>query len=395
VTDTLKPALGSPEGTDAARELVRREVDRANPAEGSRRAIELIVETALLTHAAETGGGGLETRIRNHVETLRREHPRLFENPDSEAGRGVRRGARVHDRLEPSPALEIARPAMREPAIPPGMPDPPGSSKPRDWLTVSSDGPGRAGPARSGRDVPPERAPAPAAGRGPAEEDRFGTGRVRPVPIPLPGEGGYPDLLAPDLPRAGWLSFSGLLRPVTLAIVAVPLLIGGLVLAWFETRPVAPREREAAVAERVLPERAEVREPATTGGVRDGVAPGENRPAEAQAEPVRGVAEVLDTTTLNIQGQVVRLFGVEWVRGAGDPDDLARYLRGREVACEPTGAAKTHRCEVGGQDLSRVVLFNGGGRATQDATPELRAAEEHAKSAKLGLWSDQRLIARP
>ena len=178
--------------------------------------------------------------------------------------------------------------------------------------------------------------------------------------------------------------FSGLLRPVTLAIVAVPLLIGGLVLAWFETRPVAPREREAAVAERVLPERAEVREPATTGGVRDGVAPGENRPAEAQAEPVRGVAEVLDTTTLNIQGQVVRLFGVEWVRGAGDPDDLARYLRGREVACEPTGAAKTHRCEVGGQDLSRVVLFNGGGRATQDATPELRAAEEHAKSANSG-----------
>jgi endonuclease YncB( thermonuclease family) len=395
VTDTLKPALGSPDGTDAARELVRREVDRANPAEGSRRAIELIVETALLTKAAETGSEGLEARIRNHVETLRREHPRLFENPGSEAGRGVQRGAQVHHRSEPSPAGDIARPAMREPPISPGMTDPAAPSKPRDWLTVSSDGQGRAGPTQSSRDAPPPRAPAAAAGRSSAEEDRFGTGRVRPVPIPLPGEGDHPDLLAPDLPRAGWLSFSGLLRPATLAVVALPLLIGGLLFAWFETRPEAPRGREAAVAERTLPEKPEAREPATTGGVRDGAAPGENRPAEAQAEPVRGVAEVLDTTTLNIQGQVVRLFGVEWVRGAGDPDDLARYLRGREVACEPAGATKTHRCEVGGQDLSRVVLFNGGGRATQDATPELRAAEEHAKSAKLGLWSDQRLIARP
>jgi hypothetical protein len=395
VTDTVKPAPGSPDGTDAARELVRREVDRANPAEGSRRAIELIVETALLTNAAETGREGLESRIRHHVETLRREHPRLFENPESEAGRGARRGARVHDRPEPSPAVETARPAMREAPISLVVPDAPESSKPRDWLTVSSDGQGRAGPTRSGRDAPPAGAPAAAARRGSAEQDRFGTGRVRPVPIPLPGEGDHPDLLAPDLPRAGWPSFSGLLRPVILAIVALPLLIGGLVFAWLEMRPEASRGREASVAERALPERPEGREPATTGGLRDGAAPGENRPAEAQAEPVRGVAEVLDTTTLNIQGQVVRLFGVEWVRGAGDPDDLARYLRGREVACEPTGASKTHRCEVGGQDLSRVVLFNGGGRATQDATPELRAAEEHAKSAKLGLWSDQRLIARP
>jgi endonuclease YncB( thermonuclease family) len=98
-----------------------------------------------------------------------------------------------------------------------------------------------------------------------------------------------------------------------------------------------------------------------------------------------GVPEVIDTATLRIEGKVVRLFGVEWARGA-QGDDLKGYIRGRSVRCTPTGAADVHRCEVDGKDLSEVVLYNGGGRATPDAPSDLAAAENHAKAEKLGVW---------
>jgi hypothetical protein len=42
--------------------------------------------------------------------------------------------------------------------------------------------------------------------------------------------------------------------------------------------------------------------------------------------------------------------------------------------------------QVEGRDLSEVVLFNGGGRATPDATPELKAAEAKARAAGHGVW---------
>ena len=54
--------------------------------------------------------------------------------------------------------------------------------------------------------------------------------------------------------------------------------------------------------------------------------------------------------------------------------------------CEPAGGGNEHRCRVGDQDLSRVVLFNGGGRATADAPAELRELEQQARSTRLGIW---------
>jgi endonuclease YncB( thermonuclease family) len=98
-----------------------------------------------------------------------------------------------------------------------------------------------------------------------------------------------------------------------------------------------------------------------------------------------GVPEVIDTATLRIEGKVVRLFGVEWARGA-QGDDLKGYIRGRSVRCTATGTADVHRCEVDGKDLSEVVLYNGGGRATPDAPADLVTAENHAKTEKLGVW---------
>jgi endonuclease YncB( thermonuclease family) len=102
------------------------------------------------------------------------------------------------------------------------------------------------------------------------------------------------------------------------------------------------------------------------------------------AGAISGVPEVIDTSTLRLDGKVIRLFGVEWARGA-QPEDLTRYLRNRAVSCRPA-AADVYRCEVEGRDLSEVVLYNGGGRAASNATPDLLAAENHARSERLGIW---------
>lgn len=100
---------------------------------------------------------------------------------------------------------------------------------------------------------------------------------------------------------------------------------------------------------------------------------------------LKGVPEVIDTATLKVAGKLVRLFGVEWVRG-GQGQDLTRYLSGRSVACLPAPGSTAYTCTVEGRDLSEVVLFNGGGRASSEAAPEHVAAEEHARGERLGVW---------
>jgi endonuclease YncB( thermonuclease family) len=100
---------------------------------------------------------------------------------------------------------------------------------------------------------------------------------------------------------------------------------------------------------------------------------------------VTGPVQVIDTATLKVGGKVVHLFGVEWVRG-GQADELARYIGGRTVTCQPAPGSETMNCLVDGRDLSEVVLFNGGGRASPEASPELVAAEDHARSERLGVW---------
>jgi 1A family penicillin-binding protein len=106
----------------------------------------------------------------------------------------------------------------------------------------------------------------------------------------------------------------------------------------------------------------------------------------ASAALIRGVPVVQSTGVLEIDGRMVRLFGVEGTRGRA-ARDFKRYLGSREVACEPAAGSGDYRCRVGDQDLSRVVLFNGGGRATANATPELRALEQQARSTRVGIWS--------
>jgi len=105
---------------------------------------------------------------------------------------------------------------------------------------------------------------------------------------------------------------------------------------------------------------------------------------ETAPSPVFGVPQVIDTGTLRFASRTVRLVGVK-----GEAGDHARemngYIGGREVDCVPFGRA-SHRCELDGYDLSEVVLFNGGARATDDAPPYLQAAEARARADRVGLW---------
>jgi penicillin-binding protein 1A len=103
------------------------------------------------------------------------------------------------------------------------------------------------------------------------------------------------------------------------------------------------------------------------------------------ASVLRGVAVVPNTGMLEIQGRIVRLFGVEGARGRA-VREFRRYLGNREVVCEPAGGGNDYRCRVDDQDLSRVVLFNGGGRASANASAELRALEQQARSSRVGIW---------
>jgi endonuclease YncB( thermonuclease family) len=110
------------------------------------------------------------------------------------------------------------------------------------------------------------------------------------------------------------------------------------------------------------------------------------QPGSGEGARIRGVAEVLDTGTLRLAGKTVRLFGVAPVSQIG-VKEFARYLGSREVVCWPVSSLKVHRCLAQGHDLSAVVLFNGGGRTTSNAPPQLVAAENHARSARVGVWS--------
>lgn len=105
--------------------------------------------------------------------------------------------------------------------------------------------------------------------------------------------------------------------------------------------------------------------------------------ASIPPESLRGVPQVVDTGTLVVAGQVVRLVGVQ-----GDSrfaPQMQGFIAGRDVVCAPAGDGR-HRCTVGDYDLSRVVLFNGGAQSLADAPDALVDAERRAREARRGLW---------
>ena len=108
---------------------------------------------------------------------------------------------------------------------------------------------------------------------------------------------------------------------------------------------------------------------------------------------LRGAAEVVDTGTLQVRGQVVRLYGIQG-EGGRLATQLARFLRRREVVCDPA-QGDARRCHLGGEDLSEMILAAGGARARPDAPPDLLSAEEQARASRLGIWRTFGRLAGP
>jgi endonuclease YncB( thermonuclease family) len=353
---------------ERVREIIRAEVDRFHPTDDARYPLELIVESSVRFADSDgtpaitvvddagrprqvtTNGQTVPFTIGDLLEEMRRARPMLFK-PDGAAA---------------APKASAAAAQMRQ----------------RDWLDLGPD-----------EETPPAPAPPPAHGlrrlrRGRARlhlRTRAAPGRIEPAPDGAARlQTGRPDrprgmAPMPDAPVDRRLPSAG--RGLAIGALAVAALIG--VGSFALSGRDQPAESTQAASR--------VEEPTATGTVASMQASSETA---AIAPPtggrmLRGVPDVIDTATLSLQGEVVRLFGVEWAPGGGKPDDLTQYLQGREVACEQTGSEETYRCRVGGQDLSRVVLFNGGGKATAEATPELKSAEEKARTAQLGVWSRQ------
>lgn len=147
--------------------------------------------------------------------------------------------------------------------------------------------------------------------------------------------------------------------------------------------------RAVPIVSRTSPQLAQ-RNPETPGAASlpaPSAAPTTAVPDVASPDPgARGGADVLDTATIAIRGRIIQLEGIAADNDRRAVRALARFLRRREVICAPGGAADRYRCNVDGQNLSAVILSNGGARASADAPAELLAAEDEARSARLGIW---------
>jgi endonuclease YncB( thermonuclease family) len=109
-------------------------------------------------------------------------------------------------------------------------------------------------------------------------------------------------------------------------------------------------------------------------------------PPEAQPMPLSGTVEqVIDTATLQIQGETIELAGL---KGLGSPyrDQLAKFIeeQGSQIRCEPLD--ERYVCFVKNVDLGLAALTNGAARPAADATPQYRQAADEARRNRRGIF---------
>jgi hypothetical protein len=412
------------------REAIRAEIAKANPLEGARTSLELIAESSVRPireggqtrfevvdetgqpRMVERNGAQAPFTIADLVQELRGRHPTLFQ-AGAPAMPAEANPAPAPAMTAPSQRPLVSDPAMaapsQQPLVSDAAPPPPAAPAARDWLAL---GPQEASasletPARSGEPAVSTAGAALAAMGSKLSEGGSPLASMR-AKLPSDAPARFGGAWRQTLARLGGAG-TGLLSSVSdmrermrsrsaakhnptvgdldsrrmrwipglgLAVAAVALLgLGSLIYSVIWGSSDGYQAPAAAAAQS---------DATTTGSIAGPRVPG------GPPGSLTGVPEIIDTATLSLQGKLVKLYGVEWTRGAGEPEDLARYLRGRQVTCEAVKpGSDQHRCQVEGQDLSKVVLYNGGGRATSDATPDLVAAEAHARSTRTGLWGRQ------
>ena len=403
---SARPALDGPERA-ALRDGIRAELARARPRPVAVRTLELLAEAAVepcamapgyrildrhgapRLHEPAGGGGPAPMTLAELVAELRARHAALFlpplpapepEPPPVEAkdsallaGATEMRAATarfVGTQSERARSL-AERSSLRSRALARSVAGAVSRYRPRPGPTPSSS------PARA--DARPGPAPDPVAAWN-VDRGRFGRSLREGLDRLRETLSGPPD-------GAGRLHHRWLAGAGAAALVAVA--VAGLVVAGRDGTQVPPAPRAQAPDSEPAPAQT-ARAPAAPDTVTPPPESAGDPEPDAPAPPpppnaVTGTVQVIDTATLRIGGRLVRLFGVEWVRG-GQAEELARYIAGRSVTCQPAPGSETMTCAVDGRDLSEVVLFNGGGRASPEASPELVAAEDHARSERLGVW---------
>lgn len=118
-------------------------------------------------------------------------------------------------------------------------------------------------------------------------------------------------------------------------------------------------------------------------------------------EEITGRASAIDGDSLRVDGVELRLFGIDapelaqtceregepWRCGRDAKAVLGEMIRGETVTCRVTGRDRYRRrlarCEVGGQDIGRVLVSEGWAVGYGDYERE----ENRARRAKEGLWA--------
>ena len=178
----------------------------------------------------------------------------------------------------------------------------------------------------------------------------------------------------------------------------------------FELRPGAeavPHSEESLQAVRDVTPDYITAGPKVTGTLARVVPPVE--PSKARTERLFN-AIVISAGVIKVRGQEIRLAGIaapefdarcgegaaSWPCGRMARAALRGLLRGRAVECEVPAGTDTlpdpANCRVGGDNISEWLVAQGWAKRSGE---DFGAAEDSARQAKLGLWSDKRPDDQP
>ena len=128
------------------------------------------------------------------------------------------------------------------------------------------------------------------------------------------------------------------------------------------------------------------------------------------AQTVQGSASAVDGDTLEVAGKRVRLFGIDapetdqtcqkdgasWACGKAATEQLSALVLSQQVDCRGTGVDQYGRmlavCTAGAEQLNQVMIEQAWAVAYRQYSDDYSAAELHARSNRLGIWSSTFLL---
>lgn len=118
--------------------------------------------------------------------------------------------------------------------------------------------------------------------------------------------------------------------------------------------------------------------------------------------PVEGAATVVSGDTLRINGQSIRLSGIEaplteqscggqgrearWRCGEAARRELGTLVRAKQVRCEIGGGGERGICRIGDRDIAAELVSKGHVFAQQGMFSSYGRVEQDARNAKRGIW---------